>query len=91
MTAIQSVVPSATIARGLPALIAGGGDRAALRFPGFFTVNIHNRNTRAAHARAAVAVRAGAKRRGLTRSPRTSISFGASGRRLILDEWARSG
>ena len=37
----------------LPALIAGAGDRAALRFLEFFTVNIRNRNTRAAYARAA--------------------------------------
>ena len=37
----------------LPALIAGAGERAALRFIEFFTVNIRNRNTRAAYARAA--------------------------------------
>ena len=37
----------------LPALIAGAGDRAALRFLEFFTVNIRNRNTRAAYGRAA--------------------------------------
>jgi hypothetical protein len=36
----------------VPALIAGAGDRAALRFMEFFTVNIRNRNTRAAYARA---------------------------------------
>ena len=40
----------------LPALIAGAGDRAALRFLEFFTVNIRNRNTRAAYARAAADV-----------------------------------
>jgi len=34
-------------------LIAGAGDHAALRFVEFFTVNIRNRNTRAAYARAA--------------------------------------
>jgi len=34
----------------LPALIAGAGDRAALRFLEYFTVNIRNRNTRAAAA-----------------------------------------
>src|ERR1700674_3154643 len=39
----------------LPALIAGAGERAALRFLEFFTVTIHNRNTRAAYARAAAA------------------------------------
>ena len=37
----------------VPALIAGAGDRAALRFLEFFTVNIRNANTRAAYARAA--------------------------------------
>jgi hypothetical protein len=37
----------------LSALIAGVGERAPLRFVEFFTVNIHNRNTRAAYARAA--------------------------------------
>jgi len=37
----------------LPALIAGAGERAALRFLEFFTVNIRNKNTRAAYARAA--------------------------------------
>jgi site-specific recombinase XerD len=37
----------------LPPLIAGAGDRAALRFLEFFTVNIRNKNTRAAYARAA--------------------------------------
>jgi site-specific recombinase XerD len=35
------------------ALIAGAGDRAALRFLEYFTVNIRNKNTRAAYARAA--------------------------------------
>jgi integrase/recombinase XerD len=39
----------------LPALIAGAGDRASLRFLEFFTVNIRNWNTRAAYARAASA------------------------------------
>ena len=37
----------------LPALIAGAGKPAARRFLEFFTVNIRNRNTRAAYARAA--------------------------------------
>jgi site-specific recombinase XerD len=37
----------------LPALITGTGKRAAGRFLEFFTVNIRNRNTRAAYARAA--------------------------------------
>src|SRR5271166_411487 len=38
---------------GLPALVAGAGDRAARRFLEYFTVNIRNRNTRVAYARAA--------------------------------------
>jgi hypothetical protein len=33
----------------LPALIARAGDRASWRFVEFFTVNIRNRNTRAAY------------------------------------------
>jgi integrase/recombinase XerD len=37
----------------LPALIAGAGKRASRRFLEFFTVNIRNKNTRAAYARAA--------------------------------------
>ena len=37
-----------------PALLAGAGDRAAQRLLEFFTVNIRNRNTRAAYARAAL-------------------------------------
>jgi hypothetical protein len=36
----------------LPALIAGAGKPAARRFLEFFTVNIRNRNTQAAYARA---------------------------------------
>jgi integrase/recombinase XerD len=48
-------VPDLTITRDtsgrlLPALIAGAGERAALRFLEYFTVNIRNRNTRAAYA-----------------------------------------
>jgi len=37
----------------LPTLIGMAGERAALRFLEFFTVNIRNKNTRAAYARAA--------------------------------------
>jgi integrase/recombinase XerD len=37
----------------LPALIAAAGDRAVLRFLEYFTVNIRNKNTRAAYGRAA--------------------------------------
>ncbi|MGI8989973.1 MAG: tyrosine-type recombinase/integrase [Bryobacteraceae bacterium] len=53
MKAAQSVVLSVTVADGLPALIAGEGDRAVLRVLEIFTVTIHNKNTRAAYARAA--------------------------------------
>jgi hypothetical protein len=38
----------------LPALIACAGDRATLRFLEYFTVNIRNRNTRAAYARTTI-------------------------------------
>jgi hypothetical protein len=41
----------------MPALIAGAGDSAARRFLEFFTVNIRNKNTRAACARAAELLR----------------------------------
>ena len=37
----------------LPALIDRAGERAAWRFVEFFTVNIRNKNTRAAYAQAA--------------------------------------
>jgi hypothetical protein len=53
MSAVQPVCPSPTLAEKLPALMAGAGERAALRFLEFFTVNIRNRNTRAAYGRAA--------------------------------------
>jgi site-specific recombinase XerD len=46
-----TMVPSLT----LPALIAGAGEGAALRFLEFFTVNIRNKNTRVAYTRAAAA------------------------------------
>src|SRR6202158_1235527 len=51
----------------LPALIAGAGDRAALRFLEFFTVNIRNRNTRAAYARAAAVFLRWCEGQGITR------------------------
>ena len=53
MSAVELVVPAATSGSNLPALIAGAGDRAALRFLEFFTVNIRNHNTRTAYTRAA--------------------------------------
>ena len=37
----------------VPALVAGAGNRDALRFLEFFTVNSRNANTRTAYARAA--------------------------------------
>jgi site-specific recombinase XerD len=49
----------------LPALIAGAGDQAARRFVEFFTVNIRNKNTRAAYARAAGAFLGWCNTRGL--------------------------
>ena len=52
----------------LPALIAGAGKRAALRFLEFFTVNIRNRNTRAAYGRAAGAFLRWCEGRGITSS-----------------------
>jgi site-specific recombinase XerD len=51
---------------GLPALIAGAGERAARRFLEFFTVNIRNKNTRAAYARAAGAFLRWCDERGLS-------------------------
>lgn len=51
MTAQTQLV--ATHASVLPALIAGAGDRVALRFLEYFTVSIRNKNTRAAYGRAA--------------------------------------
>jgi hypothetical protein len=55
MSAVRVLVPAgdAPAEPALPALIAREGDRAALRFLEFFPVNILNRNTRAANARAA--------------------------------------
>jgi site-specific recombinase XerD len=47
------VVIGNTAGPALPALIAGAGYTASRRFRDFFTVNIRNRNTRAAYARAA--------------------------------------
>ena len=47
------VVIGDTAGPRLPALIAGAGKRATLRFLEFFTVNIRNSNTRAAYGRAA--------------------------------------
>ena len=51
----------------LPALITGTGKRAGGRFLEFFTVNIRNRNTRAAYARAARNFLAWCEEHGLSR------------------------
>ena len=51
----------------LPPLIAGAGDRAARRFLEFFIVNIRNKNTRAAYARAAGAFLRWCEDRSITR------------------------
>jgi site-specific recombinase XerD len=48
-----AVIPNVSGIPQLPALIAGAGERAAWRFVEFFTVNIRNKNTRAAYTRAA--------------------------------------
>ena len=52
-TALVPATPSPEL--HLPPLIAGAGKRAERRFLEFFTVNIRNKNTRAAYARAAAA------------------------------------
>ena len=50
----MSAVPTLPVAGvALPALIAGAGEKTAWRFLEFFTVNIRNKNTRAAYTRAA--------------------------------------
>ena len=51
----------------LPALIVGAGERAAWRFLEFFTVNIRNKNTRAAYGQAAGAFLRWCEGRGITR------------------------
>ena len=51
----------------LPALIADAGDRAALRFLEYFTVNIRNKNTRAAYGQAAGAFLRWCEGTGITR------------------------
>jgi integrase/recombinase XerD len=51
----------------LPVLIGRAGDRAARRFIEFFTVNIRNRNTRAAYARAAAVFLRWCEGQGITR------------------------
>jgi hypothetical protein len=53
MSALAPVALSAEHSPALPALIANAGERAAWRFLEFFTVNIRNKNTRAAYGQAA--------------------------------------
>jgi site-specific recombinase XerD len=52
-TALVPVTTSATQGGTVPLLIAGAGQGARTRFREFFTVNIRNKNTQAAYARAA--------------------------------------
>lgn len=59
------VTPTPSTGLYLPPMIAGAGERAALRFLEFFTVNIRNKNTRAAHARAAGAFLCWCERQGI--------------------------
>jgi integrase/recombinase XerD len=66
MTEIIEVIASSSAAN-LPALISGAGERAAWRFLEFFTVNIRNRNTRAAYGFAARSFLAWCEGRGITR------------------------
>jgi len=51
----------------LPALIDAAGERAAWRFVEFFSVNIHNPNTRAAYKQAARSFLGCCQRNGITR------------------------
>ena len=51
----------------LPALIGRAGERAAWRFVEFFTVNIRNKNTRAAYGQAAAAFLRWCEERGIMR------------------------
>lgn len=63
MAELLKVEPTAIFA--VPALIAEAGDRAAWRFVEFFTVNIRNKNTRAAYGRAAAGFLAWCEGRGI--------------------------
>lgn len=51
----------------LPVLIVGAGKRASLRFVEFFTVNIRNKNTRKAYARASAAFLCWCEMKGIDR------------------------
>jgi len=54
-SAVTEIIPLAPSAPELPALIGRVGKPASMRFLEFFTVNIRNKNTRNAYARAAAA------------------------------------
>ena len=64
-TDTAELIPSP--APNLPALIAHAGEKAAWRFLEFFTVNIHNPNTRAAYKQAAGAFLSWCRGNGITR------------------------
>ena len=65
----------------LPALIHRAGERAAWRFVEFFTVNIRNKNTRAAYWQAAGAFLRWCEGRGITR---VEDIIGAKSERLSM-------
>jgi integrase/recombinase XerD len=66
-TALVPVTASATRRGTVPTLIAGAGQGAKTRFLEFFTVNIRNKNTRAAYARAAAVFLRWCAGQGITR------------------------
>ena len=59
------IIPSPSVPV-LPALIATAGEKASWRFLEFFTVNIRNKNTRAAYGQAAGAFLCCCEGRGIT-------------------------
>jgi integrase/recombinase XerD len=67
MGAPQSLPVSTAPFPSLPSLIAEAGDRASWRFLEFFTVNVRNRNTRAAYGQAAGAFLRWCEGRNITR------------------------
>src|ERR1700742_3856836 len=65
---MHELIPSSrTLGPQLPALISHAGERATWRFLEFFTVNIRNKNTRAAYGQAAGAFLRWCEDRGITR------------------------
>ena len=63
----MSALASVSLSPSLPALIASSGERASWRFLEFFTVNIRNKNTRAAYGQAAGAFLRWCEGRGIQR------------------------